>query len=342
LPCIKASFMNNDNIRKNIISRRRISNWNTKNLLFIKTNKEKQLLLTTTTTNLNLIPLADLAPSIFTSESYRSSSINEQGHYTTKNNEQENPYVICLAEEDDLTDIATLTIEAFGTEAVTLGKELNEFERQFLNPAVGFWNNYTNAVAFVEVLYGLRARTSQRFTQQIHGISKPDIQHSSLSHKDIFNTAAKSSIVLVLARPSHSNDGSIDCIATVELRLQPTDAKIPFSQPWLDRIERNIAKSLSIHTLVQQSKQKKLQPYLSNLCVSQNYRKKRIGNALVKCLEYISKEIWGFQKIYLHVDLDNEPAVHLYRKQHYFDVGLRWNPFWAGKSAEIGYFVKEL
>lgn len=46
--------------------------------------------------------------------------------------------------------------------------------------------------------------------------------------------------------------------------------------------------------------------------------------------------------IYLHVDLDNVSALRLYEKEGYVDVGMRWNPFWAGGASEIGYFVKKL
>jgi hypothetical protein len=34
------------------------------------------------------------------------------------------------------------------------------------------------------------------------------------------------------------------------------------------------------------------------------------------------------------------PLTH--KSEGYRDVGLRWNPFWAGRSAEIGYYVKNL
>ena len=42
----------------------------------------------------------------------------------------------------------------------------------------------------------------------------------------MYDIAANSSLVLCLA--SETSNG-IDCIATVEVRLQPTDAKIPLS-----------------------------------------------------------------------------------------------------------------
>ena len=153
--------------------------------------------------------------------------------------------------------------------------------------------------------------------------------------------AAQSSLILVLARtaPSDLDGNFIDAIGTVELRLQPTDAKIPFSEPWFDRIERKAAKVLGFES---STKDSKLQPYLSNLCVAEKVRGRKIGKALVRCLEKLAKDSWGYDKVYLHVDLENIAALNLYRTEGYSDVGSRWNPFWAGRAAEIGYFVKKI
>lgn len=122
-------------------------------------------------------------------------------------------------------------------------------------------------------------------------------------------------------------------------RFQPCDAKIPFSLPWLDKVERNLAAKIGFSG---SDKARDLQPYLSNLCVDERFRGKQIGKALVRCVENIATETWGYTKLYLHVDLENEPALNLYKNEGYEDVGVRWNPFWAGKAADIGYFVKKL
>lgn len=120
--------------------------------------------------------------------------------------------------------------------------------------------------------------------------------------------------------------------------MQPCDAKIPFSLPWLDRIERRLASAIG----VKRHEARDLQPYLSNLCVDETYRGKRLGKALVRCVEDIAQKVWGYNRMYLHVDLENAPALNLYKNEGYRDVGLRWNPFWAGKAAEIAYFFKNL
>lgn len=130
----------------------------------------------------------------------------------------------------------------------------------------------------------------------------------------------------------------VEPIASIELRLQPCDAKIPFSLPWLDQLERRLGKLVGFGG----NKARDLQPYLSNLCVDERYRGKQIGKALCRIVEDIALSSWGYKKMYLHVDLDNIPARRLYENEGYKDVGKRWNPFWAGSAADIAYFVKKL
>ena len=171
--------------------------------------------------------------------------------------------------------------------------------------------------------------------------------------------AARSSLILALARPSGED---MEVVASVELRLQPTDAKIPFSQPWLDKLERRLVRAIPFvrgksitpttnkgktsdrdTTLTKgNGKSAPLRPYLCNLCVSSSLRSLGIGRALCRILEAIARERWGYSHIYLHVDPSNEAACRLYEKEGYVDVGRRWNVIWAGGSEGIGYYVKRL
>ena len=162
-----------------------------------------------------------------------------------------------------------------------------------------------------------------------------------------FHPIDVSSVIIALARkPKQQNgnnnidDKKIDVIATVELRLQPTDAKIPFSQPWFDKLERRLGQLFSKNN--QQQQPIALKPYLSNLCVDEKVRGRQIGKALCRVVECIARDSWNYNHIYLHVDLENVAALNLYRSEGYNDVGIRWNPFWAGKASEIGYYVKKL
>jgi ribosomal protein S18 acetylase RimI-like enzyme len=167
-------------------------------------------------------------------------------------------------------------------------------------------------------------------------LSPPNMD--GLSRDDKIRMAACTSVVLALAknRTSDSKDWHCDVIASVELRLQPSDAKIPFSLPWIDQLERRLASLIGLG----KKNGRDLQPYLSNLCVDDSQRGKGIGRALVRCVENIAHSSWGYSRMYLHVDTDNKAAMELYKNEGYRDVGRRWIPFWAGKAADIGYFVK--
>ena len=288
---------------------------------------------------LYLVPLAQFDDQVKFLQSPDSSrlGISQDGYLKDDSNNENNPYMLYVVEEDDLPDISRLTVDAFGAATVTLSGELNEFERALIGPTVGLWNAYTDIFAYTEVLTGLRARLGDRLKEA--SVSLPIIAEAK-DRSDSHRIASAPSIVLAVARPRPSgNYVKVEPIATVELRLQPTDAKIPFSQPWLDDIERKAAKVFRMRF---PAMDKELQPYLSNLCVAQNARGKKIGKALVRCVESIAKNAWGYEKLYLHVDLENTAAVTLYKSEGYQDVVSRWKPFWAGKAAEIGYFVKKL
>lgn len=284
---------------------------------------------------IHLIPISDFSSELsFLSlpDSYRA-CIDKNGRFRNDCDNPE-PYVLCIAEEDDLPDVARLIVDAFGATAITLGGDLSGFEKAFAEPPVGLWNAYTDIVAYADVLSGLRGRMKDRLSNS--NIDPPSRLGSS--REEIVDTAAKSSLFVVLARPRPGEKIGIDAIASVELRLQPTDAKIPFSQPWLDGIERKFADLVGFDM---PTKDKDLQPYLSNLCVSKSARGLNIGKALVRCIENIATSKWGYTKLYLHVDTENTPALNLYKKEGFQDVGIRWNPFWAGGASEIGYFVKK-
>jgi ribosomal protein S18 acetylase RimI-like enzyme len=249
----------------------------------------------------------------------------------------ENKYDLSLIEESDLPDVSRFIVQTFGADAIRISQDLGSFERMLMTPAIELVNGYSGIVAFAEVLAGLRSRLSFRLKSKRIDMSTPNLD--GLSRDDQISMAACTSVVLALAknRSNDSNDWHSDVIASVELRLQPCDAKIPFSLPWIDRIERGMASLIGLG----KNNGRDLQPYLSNLCVEDSHRGKGIGRALARCVENIA-ESWGYSRMYLHVDIDNKAATELYKSEGYRDVGMRWNPFWAGKAADIGYFVKQL
>jgi ribosomal protein S18 acetylase RimI-like enzyme len=243
------------------------------------------------------------------SDEYRCHVIDRHGKF-------ENKHDLALVEENDLPDVARFVVGAFGSDAITLSQDLNAFEKLLMTPAVDLVNGYSGIVAFAEVLAGLRSRLHFRMkssSRRMDLMSPPNLD--GLSRAEQIRMAAQTSLVLALAKPHSDDDGKndwhCDVIASIELRLEPCDAKIPFSLPWIDRIERFLA-SLVGRLGKNNNARDFLQPYLSNLCVDESLRGKGIGRALVRCVENIAKTNWGYSRMYLHVDVDNKAALELY------------------------------
>lgn len=287
---------------------------------------------------LHLIPLRTYRQDILTQQRNNDNKKNDSSSCLDTNGKfkPDPSFQLCVVEEDDLPDTSRFIVQSFGSEAIRMSNDMGSFEQFILRPTVELLNGYSGVVAFAEVLAGLRSRIRLRLAEQL-GIQAPLL--GNLGREDQIAKAAGTALVLVLAKQKEETDTNwrIEIIGSVELRLQPCDAKIPFTLPWLDQIERRLA-SLLGHT----KKNELQQPYLSNLCVAEEYRGQKIGLVLVQCVEEIALNVWGYPRIYLHVDVDNTPAYNLYTTAGYKDVGRRWNPFWAGSAADIGYFVKQL
>mmetsp|Transcript_46871 Transcript_46871/g.135073 ORF Transcript_46871/g.135073 Transcript_46871/m.135073 type:complete len:331 (-) Transcript_46871:404-1396(-) len=280
-------------------------------------------------TSLNLVPLSRLNnEAVFLAE-YEKLCIDQNGKL--KGQEE---FVLGLVEEDEIADLSRFVVAAFGADAIRLSQDINAFERMLMSPAAELLNGYSNIVAFAEVFSGTKQRLTSRLQRM--NLSPPMVR--GLDPKDAIEVAEKDSLVLAIARPTQGTESKSEIIASIEVRLQPCDAKIPFSLPWLDKVERRLASVIGLGD----GSPSDLQPYLSNLCVDEKYRANGIGKALVKCVEDIAQYNWGYNRMYLHVDEDNVPALSLYKRVGYRDVGHRWNPFWAGNAAAIGYYVKSL
>jgi ribosomal protein S18 acetylase RimI-like enzyme len=248
-----------------------------------------------------------------------------------------------LVEEKDLIDLSRFIVQVFGGDAIRISQDTNAFERMLMTPAVELVNGYSGMIAFAEVLVGLRQRLAFRFRDNpnSNNISPPNLQH--LSNEEQIQMAAQTSLVLILAKPDINGETvNVNIIASVELRLQPCDAKIPFTWPWIDRMERRLGSWIGMNNSNHENLEQLLYPYLSNLCVDESYRSKGIGRSLVRCVENIAATCWGYKQMYLHVDPDNQAAFQLYQSEGYRDVGRRWNPFWSGNAAKIAYLYKNL
>jgi ribosomal protein S18 acetylase RimI-like enzyme len=76
-----------------------------------------------------------------------------------------------------------------------------------------------------------------------------------------------------------------------------------------------------------QAMSKKRAPLMSNLAVSRKYRRKGIGELLVKEAERLARLEWGADDCYLYVEQRNAAAVKLYQKLGYRKV-------WVDKDAK--------
>mmetsp|Transcript_32733 Transcript_32733/g.49330 ORF Transcript_32733/g.49330 Transcript_32733/m.49330 type:complete len:339 (-) Transcript_32733:29-1045(-) len=296
--------------------------------------------------SLSLIPISKFRNEIEFLDQLRNDKISKDGIYYDKYNNNDE-YLLGLVEQDDLPDTAQFVIDAFGADVISLakGNDWNTLERALITPTVALLNSYSGLVAYAEVFTGLQFRTTDRIKPNSNDLSAPKLDGAS-SEPDQVKQSEKSSLILILAKPKSKTDDptkpnwqKLDIIASVELRLQLTDAKIPFSYPWLDRLERKLA---SLFWKNKYGGSKKLQPYLSNLCVDEKYRRQNLGRSLVQCLEDIARTKWGYHKLYLHVDQENRAAVKLYQQEGYKSVQKRWQPFWAGDLSNINYLVKKL
>jgi GNAT superfamily N-acetyltransferase len=239
--------------------------------------------------------------------------------------------VLGVVEESDFVELAKLIVEAFGTEVVRIGSDANAFEKMMLAPAIDFLNGSSSLVAFAEVMAGLRYRLRQRHAVDL---APPNLKIVTPNKQN--ELVSRMSLVLAVSRHGR-------LIATVELRLQPCDAKIPFSFPSIDQLERKLAALFSGRGAAPPAQAvENYQPYLSNLCVSKSQRGKGIGRALVKAVETTTSIVWGYERVYLHVDPANKEAMDLYKSEGYIDVGERWNPLWAGTSSRIAYLAKNV
>jgi len=309
-------------------------------------------------------------------------SLNSEGMLIHLNDDDDtnHRYKLYLAtDDDDLPPITQLTLDVFDATAITLSttQDWSMLERMVVEPMVGMYNSYAFAVGYTEVLSGLRKRMRNRLAMENNGNGEgeydwlaPLVVPEPTSKESIDTTtttceqiAARSSLILALARDK--GEGEMEVVASIEVRLQPTDAKIPFSQPWLDNLERKLVRSFpflksseamptmttnksltsnekSIIDTDVSSKNPPLRPYLCNLAVSPTLRSRGIGRALCRIVEAIAHEKWGYQHMYLHVDPENDAARNLYEKEGYVDVGQRWNVVWAGGAEGISYYVKRL
>eukprot|EP01041_Mallomonas_annulata_P010531 gene10531-21954_t len=117
-------------------------------------------------------------------------------------------------------------------------------------------------------------------------------------------------------------------IGLVEICLEPATGKLapPIQSPWKPPPSPTD------------------EPYLCNLCIAKDARRKGLGKILCQLGEHLVQKYWQKRRMYLHVELSNLPAQMLY-------VGLKYSPtpifqsFWESKVNGVDnllYFQKTL
>lgn len=214
-------------------------------------NRRPSILPTAQSTKLNLIPLTDFQNELtfFSSSEDNRCCIDKTGKYTPTTPELQDdgePFQLYLVDEEDLAEVSLFIVKAFGADAISLSSnEFSAFEKGVMAPALDFFNGYSAVTAFAEVLWGLRIRQADRVpltnilnkeesnagvkSNVVNDISPP-VMEGLESAKEKIAAANRKSLILVLARPSTSQenneskwtsvDSNIDVIASVELRLQ--------------------------------------------------------------------------------------------------------------------------
>ena len=260
-----------------------------------------------------------------------------------KNDDSDNPFQLCIAEPHDLPALCFFLLKCFGADTISTKHMTNFEETSGVAFLIRGFNKFASVFLFAEVLWGLQLRQRQRG----RNLDPPSLQ--GLSYDERVETAMQASLLLVVAR-NHKTKWAVwqpEIIAAVELQLQPSDGKQPYSWPWLDTLERNIVAQEWLQNLLGYPKDCPLQPYLGSLCVDQEYRNQSLGRTLVTCVEDIASQ-WNYSEMYLHVEMDNPAARRLYESKGYRKADAegvtRWAPTTKGiqTSTTSNYMVKNL
>lgn len=101
----------------------------------------------------------------------------------------------------------------------------------------------------------------------------------------------------------HEKSG--DLIACCELSLNPANGKAAPAVPSIKLIKQILGAPAPV------------KPYISNLLVCPKYRRKGLARFMVEFCERKALKNWKEDSVYLHVDLDYEPALKLYNSLGY-------------------------
>uniref|UniRef100_A0A7S1XR62 N-acetyltransferase domain-containing protein n=1 Tax=Phaeomonas parva TaxID=124430 RepID=A0A7S1XR62_9STRA len=195
-------------------------------------------------------------------------------------------FTIGVASKEDIPQLTELLVSNFCNELILLSSDLNRVERMLATLPVGLINNYFDLTARTEVTLGLQSRLTSEL---------PDLSARSCTRS-----------VMLVARDKETQT---DVLGAAELRLVQPNGKLPGNfQPR------------------SQPKDGGAEPYICNVSVRPEMRRRGIASALMNVGEGLFFEEHGYEKIYLHVEKANDRAVGLYSRRGYKVPNTRASP----------------
>ncbi|CAM9176858.1 unnamed protein product [Pylaiella littoralis] len=219
-----------------------------------------------------------------------------------------------LIDESDLPQVSALLVRVFEQGVVLADGEFNGLESVLLGAPLEMTNNYMDAIAYNEIFYALKSRCGKR-------LARGDFDRSSdalvLAVRDRSSNTSSSKLALT-AQDGDVADRGGEIVAVVELTIRQPDGKLPFNWPFPVPWR-------------QAQPPEQWQPYMCNLAVADEYRRNGYGKQLVRLCEHVAKNHWGYEGMYLHVDINDPASAGLYSSMGYQSLEKYDAPLWMRK-----------
>lgn len=213
---------------------------------------------------------------------------------------------IGLLEEKDLDRAVDISMDGFFRPKIILNeKGMGSFEKNFARNVIGVYTDFERKEAKFSNYIGFKTRSNGR-------LSNPSLEPS------------KYSFILAVSDMSTNM-----IVGIVEVSLEEPNGMLatPIQSPF--KREPRISDM----------------PYLCNLCIDGNYRRKGLGRLLCTTCENIVSHFWKKDTIYLHVEAGNIPAQRLYKDMGYVHCKIEtsvWQRRITGIDDNVLYFRKQL
>lgn len=193
----------------------------------------------------------------------------------------------------DVDSAASLLVSAFYPSIISLGVDLQAFERGLVEPLVALVN--------ATIAQSIRVSVAAAIVRRIGDERLVATSSAAYLRLPSAQDATSTSIALGVA------DSSGRLVGFVELTLLPRDGRMPTDN------------DLDANAFLRRARlsSSDVGPYLCNLAVANSMRKRGIGSALMKVCEQIAHEVWAYDRIHLHVNWEDEGTMRLYQRMGY-------------------------